>query len=83
MRSLFVVLLSAALTSANQGGHMVPVPSDCTQRYVVKAGDICYSIAPSYGLSVDQLKNLNPKMDCNFLMIGQVTFTWFLSRLLT
>lgn len=37
-------------------------------RYVVKAGDTCWDLAESNGLTVDEMVRLNPQLDCNSLV---------------
>ena len=39
----------------------------CHNPYRVKKGDTCYSIAADKGLSVAQLKGINPNIPCNNL----------------
>ncbi|KAK0531147.1 hypothetical protein OC842_003710, partial [Tilletia horrida] len=48
------------------------VPMACSQKYTVQSGDLCSTIAPKFNLSVQQLQDLNPSMNCNALSIGQV-----------
>ena len=42
-----------------------------SSAYTVKAGDSLYSIALKYGISVDELKNVN-NLTSNIIMVGQV-----------
>lgn len=56
-------------------GQIIRIPVDVTNDssddvYVVKAGDTLYSIANKYGMSVNELKNLN-NLNSNSLSIGQ------------
>ncbi|KAK1753947.1 hypothetical protein QBC47DRAFT_429380 [Echria macrotheca] len=44
----------------------------CAKTYTVVAGDYCYLIATSNGLSLDQLLGINPGLVCNPLQIGTV-----------
>jgi len=46
--------------------------SSCVKTYTIKSGDTCYNIATTYGLSVDNLKTLNPKINCDSLQAGNV-----------
>lgn len=56
-------------------GQVLTIPSDDTtsteRTYTVKSGDSLYSIARSYGTTVDALKQLN-SITSNTLSIGQV-----------
>jgi LysM repeat protein len=38
--------------------------------YRVKGGDTCWDVAKTYGCSVDVIKELNPKLDCDNLKRG-------------
>lgn len=49
------------------GGESDP----CMKSYSVVAGDICWNIASSNGLTLDQLLSYNPGLDCSNLKIGQ------------
>lgn len=46
-------------------------PTGSTEYYVVKAGDTLWNIAKNYGLTVDELKDIN-NLASNALSIGQV-----------
>ncbi|KAI9344237.1 hypothetical protein DFJ73DRAFT_840701 [Zopfochytrium polystomum] len=42
-----------------------PYPLYCCQEvYVIKSGDSCWSIAQSYGVTVEYLQAINPSLDC-------------------
>ena len=45
----------------------------CAQYYTVKSGDGCSSIAAAFGLTINQLSDLNPglKTDCTNLILGE------------
>ena len=43
-----------------------------TSEYVVRYGDTGYGIASLYGISLQQLRNLNPSVNLNFIREGQV-----------
>ena len=45
--------------------------NDYTQ-YTVVANDSCWSIATKYGLTIDQLKTLNPNINWSNLQIGEI-----------
>ncbi len=51
------------LTASNDG---------CQKTYTIVSGDICWNIAGSNGLTLDQLLSLNPGLNCSNLQIGQV-----------
>lgn len=55
-------------------GQVLRIPSTSSTptftTYIVKRGDTLYAIASSYGVSVDELKNLN-NLTSNILSIGQ------------
>lgn len=48
-----------------------PAPVSCTNYYSVMNGDICYSIASQYQITLNQLYTLNPGINCNNMYIGQ------------
>eukprot|EP00884_Botryococcus_braunii_P018945 jgi/Botrbrau1/5734/Bobra.0134s0009.1 len=48
----------------------VTAPS-CNKFFTVRAGDICFNIWNSYGLSEAQFRSLNPGINCDNLQIGQ------------
>lgn len=63
------------LTSSNLSlNQVLKVPTEddasASNEYIVKSGDTLYSIANKYGLTVDELKNLN-NLTSNVLSIGQ------------
>ena len=41
-------------------------------QYTVVANDSCWSIATKYGLTIDQLKTLNPNINWSNLQIGEI-----------
>jgi LysM repeat protein len=52
-----------------------PTPVTCpggSKAYTVMAGDTLYSIAARYNITVDAIMRLNPSLDPNSLLIGQV-----------
>jgi LysM repeat protein len=50
-----------------------PVPKPpCSKMFTVQSGDTCWSIYSYYGLSQQELSNLNPSLDCNNLQPGQL-----------
>jgi N-acetylmuramoyl-L-alanine amidase CwlA len=56
-------------------GTITPTPSapkDIPATYVMKAGDTLYSISREFGVSVDELKRLNPTLDVTAIPIGTV-----------
>ena len=50
-----------------------PLISSCTQSYTVVSGDRCEDLAKQFGISMDNLLNLNPNIDCIFIgkYVGQ------------
>ena len=58
---IFIILWALGVFSSNT----------CDKKYTIKAGDTCYNIATANGLSVDNLKTLNPKINCDSLQTGQ------------
>eukprot|EP00884_Botryococcus_braunii_P018944 jgi/Botrbrau1/5733/Bobra.0134s0009.2 len=48
----------------------VTAPS-CNKFFTVRAGDICFNIWNSYGLSEAQFRALNPGINCDNLQIGE------------
>ena len=51
-------------------GQTLKIPSNNSNTYTVKAGDSLWNIANRYGITVNELKNLNG-LSSNTLMIGQ------------
>uniref|UniRef100_A0AC35GJY4 Chitinase n=1 Tax=Panagrolaimus sp. PS1159 TaxID=55785 RepID=A0AC35GJY4_9BILA len=50
-----------------------PKPDDTptnNNQYTVKAGDSCWSIATGHGLTLEQLKDKNPGLNCDPLWVG-------------
>ncbi|KAF8907750.1 hypothetical protein CPB85DRAFT_1223114 [Mucidula mucida] len=47
---------------------------DCTSTHVVKAGDLCESIAAEYSIDIASLYNNNPNIldDCSNIYVGEV-----------
>lgn len=47
-------------------------PSGCAAYYLVQAGDVCYTVAQSAGISLDEFMSLNPVLDssCSNLQLG-------------
>lgn len=48
-----------------------PKPQAATQYYTVRSGDLFNRIATRYGLSVAQLKKLNPNVNADRIKVGQ------------
>lgn len=49
-----------------------PTPiATCQSFYTVVNGDICFSIAANFRITLDQIFSLNPNINCNNLQIGQ------------
>lgn len=71
MRHLLLLLALSCALSSNLHHATWFAMADCVQ-YVVQAGDICYNIAQSYGISLDDLESWNPGINCANLQIGQV-----------
>ncbi|KAJ7238763.1 hypothetical protein B0H12DRAFT_1025523 [Mycena haematopus] len=46
-----------------------PCPSDTT-RYLVEPGESCWEISHTHGVSLDDFKKLNKKVDCDALLPG-------------
>lgn len=47
-------------------------PSLCNRKVNVQPGLFCWNIAEDNKISVDQLRNINPGLNCDALQIGQV-----------
>lgn len=62
------LVLSPALTTAPV--KLCPKPQ--TIPHLVQPGDTCWEIAKIQGCSMDELKELNTKVNCDKLMPGQV-----------
>ena len=48
-----------------------PSGTDCLLKHAVVGGDTCYKIGQANGLTVDEILELNPNLDCPGLQIGQ------------
>ncbi|KAJ3084994.1 chitin deacetylase [Quaeritorhiza haematococci] len=63
---------------APPGGNPPPppppqtLPPNCAKTQTIKAGDICFTLAPQNGLTLNQFLALNPGINCDNLQIGQV-----------
>lgn len=75
------ILVNVKLMQPELAGKQVPVkptpkpvapPKPVKRFYSVKPGDNLSRIAESHGLSVDQLKELNPKIDPNSIRVGEI-----------
>lgn len=56
-------------------GQTICLPLPCTQYYTVQAGDTCYKIDTTFGITFAQFQEWNPNAinaDCTNLNIGQV-----------
>ncbi|KAF8640850.1 hypothetical protein AX17_000498 [Amanita inopinata Kibby_2008] len=47
-------------------------PNLGTTPYLIQPGDTCWEISKAYGCSVDQLREFNPKMQCERLLPGSI-----------
>lgn len=62
-----------------QNGEVICIPVatppvDCprgTRSYTIKAGDTFYSLARKYNITVDKIKQLNPEIKPDAILIGQ------------
>ena len=50
----------------------VVAPKPIKKFYSVKPGDNLSRIADTYGLTMDQMKELNPKIDPNSIRVGEI-----------
>jgi hypothetical protein len=67
---LFAISLPAKASPSAQVQFPSPTPGpDGRIIYVVQAGDSCFRIEALYGISVDQLRGLNPQLDENCTLI--------------
>ena len=57
-----IILVSLTLFSLTQA---------CSQYHSVVSGNTCYDISLIYGISLNDLLNLNPGVNCNLLQIGK------------
>lgn len=80
---LFAFLCHCGGSSATSTVSPMMLPSDynhsrffkrhtsaCSNTVTIKKGDICFDLAKQNGISVDQIKSLNPGVDCDILQIG-------------
>jgi LysM repeat protein len=70
---LFGLMAPAQASPALQVQFPSPTPgADGRILYIVQAGDSCFRIEALYGITVDQLRGLNPQLDENCtLVVGQ------------
>lgn len=67
---LFGLMMPAGASPSVQVQFPSPTPgADGRIIYVVQAGDSCFRIQALYGISVDQLRGLNPQLDENCTLI--------------
>lgn len=67
---LFGLMIPATASPAMQAQFLSPTPgADGRIIYVVQAGDSCFRIEALYGITVDQLRGLNPQLDENCTLI--------------
>lgn len=67
---LFGIMLPAQASPVTQVQFPSPTPgSDGRILYIVQAGDSCFRIEALYGITVDQLRSLNPQLDENCTLI--------------
>lgn len=70
---LFGLMLPAQASPSMQVQFPSPTPgADGRIIYIVQAGDSCFRLQALYGITVDQLRGLNPQIDENCtLVVGQ------------
>lgn len=70
--TLYQITGDEVILSGGQSAKITPTGSTPTtaQTHVVKAGDLCGTIATLYGITVDDLQKANRAMDCSVLRIG-------------
>ena len=61
---MFLLTLSIA-------SFIIKTITACSQYHTVVSGNTCYDLSVSYGLTLQELLNLNPGVNCNSLQIGQ------------
>ena len=67
---LFGLMLPAQASPSAQGQFPSPTPgADGRILYIVQAGDSCFRIEALYGITVDQLRSLNPQLDENCTLV--------------
>jgi hypothetical protein len=67
---LFAIFLPAQASPGAQVEFPSPTPGpDGRIIYVVQAGDSCFRLEALYGITVDQLRGLNPQLDENCTLI--------------
>lgn len=70
--TLYEITGDQVTLSGGQSAKITPTGSTPTaaQTYVVKAGDLCGTIATQFGITVEELQKANRSMDCTVLRIG-------------
>jgi membrane-bound lytic murein transglycosylase D len=63
---------STTTTTTTKQTTPKPTPPPAKRFYTVKPGDNLIRIAESYGLTIDQLKELNPKINPNSIRVGEI-----------
>lgn len=67
---LFGLMMPAQASPSAQVQFPSPTPgADGRIIYIVQAGDSCFRIQALYGITVDQLRGLNPQLDENCILI--------------
>lgn len=71
-----VKLIQPELTGKQQVTKSIPkpivAPKPIKKFYSVKPGDNLSKIADSHGLTIDQMRELNPKIDANSIRVGEI-----------
>ena len=70
--TLYQITGDEVILSGGQSAKITPTGSTPTtaKTHVVKAGDLCGTIATQFGITVDELQKANRAMDCSVLRIG-------------
>lgn len=67
---LFALMMPAQASPSAQVQFPSPTPgADGRILYIVQAGDSCFRIQALYGITVDQLRGLNPQLDENCTLV--------------
>ncbi|KAJ7439950.1 hypothetical protein FB451DRAFT_1301105 [Mycena latifolia] len=66
---VFLLLIWRLILSPGLSTPEPVCPADTTS-YLVEPGDSCWEISRTHGCSLDELKKLNPKLECDALMPG-------------
>ena len=61
-----MILLTLSIASV-----IIKTMTACSQYHTVESGNTCFDLSVSYGITLQDILNLNLEVNCNLLQIGQ------------